>query len=265
MTTISTVIIVLGVLFKEALSYTPTCDAGLVEYLANRDAATDDMISGLSSILGSGATTSEVFSSLAASHGVANTPEGMEDFMMALDTISEGYFKACYGPDDEKPTVADAPDLLDTFLEVLEDRSDPTAIRNLYGRLSCLGNFKYTSTSASSCKRRAPCATESDIKALYDCLGPDSRKCIFHLDSECSDAVVDYPNEPPVDCLGFVVDTTGSMIEEIVEMRAFIANFIQANENNQTLCYTLVTFNDNDPTQRSEVNSEYKKLNCVCY
>ena len=85
-------------------------------------------------MLGSGATTSEVFSSLAASHGVANTPEGMEDFVMALDTISEGYFTACYGPDDEKPIVADAPDLLDTFLEVLEDHSDPAAFRNLYGR-----------------------------------------------------------------------------------------------------------------------------------
>ena len=254
MRSISIFLIALGAIFKEAVSDVSTCDARLAGYLASQATATDDVISGLSSTLGSGATASEVFSSLAASHGVANTSEGMEDFMMALDTISEGYFKACYGPDDEKPTVADAPDLLDTFLEVLENRSDPAAIRNLYGRLLCLGNFN--NTSASFHKRQAACASESDIKALYNCLDPDSRKCIFHLDSECSS---DSPNEPPVDCLGFVVDTTGSMSEEIAEVRNVIARFIQAKENRQTLCYVLATFNDFDYGTGSEVNSTYTK------
>lgn len=255
MRAILVVVIAFGAVFEGAISQPPTCDAGLAGYLANRAAASDDVINELSSTLGAGASAADVYNSLVASNGVANTPKGMEDFMMALDTITEGYFKACYGPDDEKPIVSDSPDLLATFLELLANRSDPEAIRDLYGKLSCLKNF----ASGTVRKRQVDigaCAAETDITALYNCLDPGSRKCIFHLDSECSNAAVGNRNEPPRDCLGFVVDTTGSMAEEIAEVRNVIASFIQAEENRQTLCYTLVPFNDY--SRVPEENSEYK-------
>ena len=204
------------------------------------------MINELSSTLGVGATYNEVYNSLAASNGANSI---MEDFMMALDTISEGYFKACYIPDDEKATITNAPDLLNTFLELLANNcSDPVAIRNFYGKLVCLKFFESGSPDLGAC------AAETNSSGLYNCLDPDSRNCIFHLDSEYSDVVMD--SESPADCLGFVVDTTGSMGSEIEEVKNVIKSFIQAEENRHTLCYTLVPFNDYSYRTPYEVNSE---------
>ena len=236
--------------YTSHFSVVSTCDDGLVGYLANRVAASDDVINELSSILGVGATAIQVYNSLAASNGANSTAKGMEDFTMALNAISEGYFKACYVPDDEKVAVTNAgSDLLGTFLEVLANRSDPTAIRNLYGTLMCWKIFESTSGAPDL----GTCAAETNSTGLYNCLDPDSRKCVFQLDSECSG---DRISVSPVDCLGFVVDTSGSMGSEIDEVKNVIKSFIQAEENRYTLCYILVPFNDYNYRTPYEVNSE---------
>ena len=231
-------------------SVASTCDDGLVRYLANRVAASDDVINELSSILGAEATAIQVYNSLAASNGANSTAKGMEDFTMALNVISEGYFKACYVPNDQKVAVANASDLLDIFLEVLDNGSDHTAIRNLYGTLLCLKIFE------SGAPDLETCAAETNSTGLYNCLDPDSRKCIFQLDSECSGEEMDSISVSPVDCLGFAVDTSGSMESEIDEVKNVIKSFIQAEENRYTLCYVLVPFNDYNYRTPYEVNSE---------
>ena len=51
-----------------------------------------------------------------------------------------------------------------------------------------------------------------------------------------------------IQCLAFVIDTTGSMSSEIADAQKILTDFIQAEENlNDVGCYLLMPFNDVGP------------------
>ena len=70
--------------------------------------------------------------------------------------------------------------------------------------------------------------------------------CIFNLGDPNNCATTDSQslNVRKKHCLAFAIDTTGSMSEEISHAMDVIQYFIQSEENNLTLCYILVPFND---------------------
>ena len=175
-----------------------------------------------------------LYSTIAISHNITESDEGLTNFVEALNVITDAYLSACYGLEEDKPTVEDTPELLNTFLTLLSNRSNFTTIRQLYGKLLCLKNF------TSSDNSQVECANAVNIKELYKCLDPTNIGCIFHLKQDCED----NHKQTFKNCLGFIVDTSGSMGDEIEEVREIVRHFVAAHEDQLTLCYILVTFSD---------------------
>ena len=240
--------------------YSQTCENEAVEqFVKKKENATLEVITNLQNIVLQGSNSSfngthdqtTLYSTLTASFNLTESKETLERFSKAIDVITDAYFKSCFGPEEEKPTVQDAPDLLQTFLTLLANRTDFTTIRETYGKLTCLDVFQPDEIIA---KRQADevdlleCATARSVQKLYECLDPDDLSCVFDIDIEqdCDDLemldgeIFTYAKN----CLAFVVDTTGSMSAEIAATRQVITSFIQSEENILTLCYILVPFND---------------------
>ena len=115
-----------------------------------------------------------LYAALTATLNITPTENGLSDFTDAFDVITDAYFKACYGSENEKPNASNAQSILAEFLSLLENRSDITKMRQMFGELSCLQNFSDASSHIS--KRALPttdletCASAANIKRLYQCL-----------------------------------------------------------------------------------------------
>ena len=182
-----------------------------------------------------------LYSTIAITHNITESDEGLANFIEALNVITDAYLSACYGLEEDKPTVEDAPELLSTFLTLLSNRSNFTTIRQLYGELLCLKNFT-SSDNSQKRRRNVECANKANIKKLYRCLDPTDIGCIFHLQQDCEKSHI--KRRPFKNCLGFIVDTSGSMSGEIDKVREIVHRFVAAHEDQLTLCYILVTFSD---------------------
>ena len=192
-----------------------------------------------------------LYSALTAALNITPTENGLSDFTDAFDVITDAYFKACYGPENERPNASKAQSILSEFLSLLENRSDVTRMRQTFGELSCLQNFSNASSHVS--RRALPtadletCASAANIKLLYQCLDSNNQLgCIFNLDDpkNCTTTDSGTSDVRKKHCLAFVIDTTGSMSSEIRHAQDVVRNFIQSEENGLTLCYILVPFND---------------------
>ena len=236
----------------------------IAEYIEKRENATQELINDLQTIVLqnplqgdiSNSTINEttLYNTLVASLNLTGSSDGFQNFSTALNVISESYFKACFGPADEKPTKAVAPELLSQFLFLLENRTNITTVRELYGQLSCLKNF---SQSPQFNKGDVSCASKKTIEALYDCVDQDDLQCIFNLNDPINCfTTVDLSVKEKKHCLGFAVDTTGSMSEEISHAREVVKSFIASEENTITLCYVLVPFNDYSASEWPNEGSE---------
>ena len=145
-----------------------TCNNSFVaQYIEKRKNATQEIITGLQTIVLPGDDDNNVvnettlYDALVSALNLTGGSEGFHNFSTALNVISESYFKACFGPEEEKPTKADAPELLSQFLSLLENRTNITTVRELYGQLSCLEDF---SQSPQSSKRDVSCASKKNYK-----------------------------------------------------------------------------------------------------
>ena len=241
-----------------------TCNNSFVaEYIEKRKNATQEIITGLQTIILSGFANNNfvnettLYNTLVSALNLTGGSEGFHNFSTALNVISDSYFKACFGPEEEKPTKADSPELLSQFLFLLENRTSITTVRELYGQLSCLEDFSQSSQSST---KNVSCASKKTIKELYDCLSKNDLQCIFNVDNPSNCGTSGNGNNRPNHCLAFAVDTTGSMSEEIFHARQVVNNFIASEQNTFTLCYVLVGFNDYDqpewPSQGSECTYE---------
>jgi hypothetical protein len=195
------------------------------------------------------ANKTTLYAALRASFNLSNNGSesdgGFQDFSSAFDTISTAYFKACYGLEEERPTVADAPQLLSEFENLLSNRSDITRMRQLFGQLSCLRNFTQQPSNINKRNAVDNCITSSaNVEELYDCIDVDDLQCIFNVNATHNCSTITLAAKQKRHCLAFVVDTTGSMGAEISHVRQVITNFVNSEENDLTLCYVLVAFND---------------------
>ena len=203
------------------------------------------------------ANQTALYSALSKAHNITESSKGLKDFTVALDAITNAYFVACYGFEENQPTAQDGPELVQEFLTLLATSSDIFRMREIFGQLTCLKNF---STNNAIKKRDATimlltkCGGKTSLKNLYECLNESLQQCIFSLSGSCTE---DQANaEKLTSCIGFVVDTTGSMGEEIDDARTVITNLVQSEANNNIRCYVLVGFNDYDDTD-DLYNSKY--------
>ena len=191
-----------------------------------------------------------VYTVLAESFGFRVSESGFNEFTNAVDTISIAQDEAC----GSASTISanDAPRLIQEFQDDLErEEQDLTLLRSLYGQLLCIDSGNINSPARkrrqSSCPQRPDCTCpDGGLDAgIFSC------SCEFFAclegDEDVLRPILGFSNLES-QCLAFVIDTTGSMSEEIEAARNIILNFVRSEEQIGVRgCYVLVPFNDIGP------------------
>ena len=116
-----------------------------------------------------------LYSALTATLNITQTETGLNEFTDAFDVITDVYFKACYGSENEMPNASKAQSILSDFLSFLQNQSDITRMRQTFGELFCLQNFIHNGSSNDAKKALLSavlkiCADAPNVKLLYQCL-----------------------------------------------------------------------------------------------
>ena len=250
-TLIPILIIFLSVSTELCLSAS-TCDP-ITKFFEKKDGAYDDLVSEVySSVLGSADYTDIhiLFEAIASGSPGNSTDEKFNRFQDAIKVMLDGYFDACFSSPEEQQSIKEnAVHLVETFLRDLDEKANYTEMRNILGKLSCLRTFpnlthSISRRSAESDSLLDKCAGSETIQELFSCVHiRDTLPCIFDVDEvKCdNDGAADQVFSP--DCLGFSIDTTGSMSDEISDAQSIILKFVQS-EQIRTFCYVMAPFND---------------------
>ena len=232
----------------------------------NQKAVVEDVVTVLPSIL-MNTTDSEptsreelfvsVYTSLAEDFGRVKSDTGYTNFVEAVTEITGAHQEACSGPPDERPTSDDVPSLVQQFITVT--LSEAQELRRIFGEMLCI---KFSDDPSARRKRQdpldaGPCAGVVCPVGGFDyvleaceffvCLDND----IENKYGERLEAVFGFLNiDTPLPCLGFVVDTTGSMRSEIRAVQDLILSFV-SSEQDEPACYVITPFNDYGSPPRS--------------
>ena len=173
----------------------------------------------------------EAFTKLTAKIEVENSTEYFVQFQNAVNEISVASYEACYGPKNTLALAEEIPVLISNFEKTVHN--DPSEIRHIFGKVLCL-KHKFLAKNAfkSIVKRQEDTniTIEMEIKEFFDKLKLDQFYRLFNFSAE-------------LPTLAFVVDTTGSMIEEINAVKDLIKAII-GTERRSPQWYILNTFND---------------------
>ena len=195
------------------------------------------------------------FISLANRVGQRPTEGGLNRFKEAINEISVAKNEACTG--SKKLNQADAPQLIREFIDAYKmERKDRHQLRSLYGKLLCVnstGDIHSRGRRDSHDCECPPDGLDGDFKfhkvcEFFACLDPGDvfKKIFLGFDQ--------------AQCLAFVVDTTGSMTDEIGTARNITLNFVRSEEEIGLYgCYILVPFNDVGPDDAT-VHEESKTI-----
>lgn len=185
------------------------------------------------------------------------TEGGYRQFLEAINEISVVKEEACR---NASGIVSESLQLIQEFVDAYKMKSHH--IRSSYGKLLCLNSTINSNLSQLSRKRRA--LYDDECKCPPNGLYSDFTFCHFCDFYACLTDVVfkDILFEPGDHghCLAFVIDTTGSMYEEIDTTKRIIWNFVRSVEDIGAYgCYMLVPFNDVGPDH--EIVHMESKLN----
>ena len=220
----------------------------------NQKTVVEDVVTAFPRILDSNGTEptsaeelfASVYSSLAEDFGRVESDTGYTNFVEAVTEITEARQEACSGPPDERLTRADVPGLAQRFSRL--SLSEANELRKIFGEILCI---RTSAESSARKKRQDPCAgTMCPARGFDD---PSLTECQFFecLDNDIEDrygtrleVVFNFLDvASPFPCLGFVVDTTGSMADEIRAVQNLIMAFI-SSEQDEPACYVITQFND---------------------
>ena len=176
------------------------------------------------------------------------TEDGFFSFSEALDEITEAKDTAC--ADEE--TSYDVSILVGDYARLRMNVSrNAGRMREVFGDMLCV-NEQESGDGGVRIRRQDFCPAPEDcvcpdggfdavlcVCEFFRCLDPDNDlKPILGLPT---DLVSGLP------CLGLVVDTTGSMADEIEAAKQLIRNFLSSEEE-EPGCYVLIPYNDLAPT-----------------
>ncbi len=189
--------------------------------------------------------------------GVNHSEKNYNDFTRAMNEIAQVQ-ELC----KEDKTAEDIQKIADEIVSAFSVNSkneDISTIRELLGKLLCNAEktrSKRQSDKVENCE--CPLGGIQNISSyceFYKCLNSNNLKSIFGFDQGVEDIIAP--------CLAFVVDTTGSMSEEIDAVKRIILEFVHAEKEFATSegCYMLVPFNDVGP-DKANVPDESE---CSCF
>ena len=191
-----------------------------------------------------------VYRDFASVFNRSTSTEGRDRFITAVDEIFSAYRAECA----ELPSVpVDFTQLANSFRALTRRLNTITAenitqARAIYGRFLCYNEREESSSglkrkrqtgsfiATSSCTRQACPAIVTNPCQFFACLSVSVFEYIAGFGNVIDDDD-DYP------CIGFVVDTTGSMSDEIAAARRVILQ-VMRSQADSTVCYLLVPFND---------------------
>ena len=190
-------------------------------------------------------TSRDLYEAIADRFNETTTDSGFIKFTEAINEISSGYTLACSGPRETTPTADDIPRLAGEFAAAYEEGPDRVLeIRSIYGQMLCLDDLLRAPEEQNRERRQAPCPARENCRCppggisdsiicsceFFDCL--DQGDVLMSLFLEMRS----------LSCLAFVIDTTGSMKDEVNLATEVIKDFLGSEEGNG--CYLLVPFND---------------------
>ena len=202
--------------------------------------------------LGESDTTDEpplkvAYRTIAKEFKVKATDEGYGNFTEAVGMVIEAKEVACEG--GGSVSAADVPRLAREYGTLKESVSRNIAqLRDVFGKMLCISDQDHEDRRKrrnSHCPARDDCMCRSRdvlgdeilcVCEFFACLDENDLKPIFGFSK-----VVEYFGWYP--CLALVVDTTGSMTEEIEAVKKIIRNFLSSEEVDVP-CYVLQPFND---------------------
>lgn len=184
-------------------------------------------------------TSTQVYEQLAEFYEESPSTEGHNEFADAIDEIYTAYSMECSESASDIPETADIISLAAIFNELTMGlnsirKENLTRARDIYGKFLCLqekagDSRRKRDTSKCDC----PESGVSQPCHFFACLEEPVTKFIMGFGNSLA--------EQP--CIGFIIDTTGSMSAEIAAARRVILQFIKSQADS-TWCYLLVPFND---------------------
>ena len=197
--------------------------------------------------------SSELYQAISNRFNETTSSSGFNKFKEAIDEISSGYALVCSAPEGLRPTSEDIPKLMREFAAAYaEGNSKLLEIRSIYGQMLCLNDLLGGPGEAGRKRRQLFCPARENCMCpaggisdaiictceFFDCLDEGDKLKPMFLDFDT------------LSCLAFVIDTTGSMKDEINLATEVIRDFLGSEEGNG--CYLLVPFNDDGSGPGSE-------------
>lgn len=196
-------------------------------------------------------TSNQVYEQLAELFEESPSTEGRDKFTAAVDEIFTAYNTEC--SESSIPGTESITSLVTKFNELTTGlnsirKEDLSQARGIYGKFLCL---QETSGGGRRKRQSGISMDEEDYESPSECECPSSgvtEACHFFACLKVSvvQFIMGFGNsKDDLPCIGFIVDTTGSMGNEIAAARRIILQFIKSQADS-TYCYLLVPFNDYD-------------------
>ena len=204
-----------------------------------------------------------VYNSLTEEFGMKKSESGYRKFVEAINEITEAKQEAC--SDDVRPNTGSVHRLVQEFRAALNTtQRDILKLRTIFGKMLCIKDETERLEPRERKRRQgslSPCGGE---RKPENCTCPPGgfdgdciiRSCEFFRCLELKDVLKPILGfDETSQCLAFVLDTTGSMRDEIDNAEEVIRNFTRSEEElNVTGCYILMPFNDVDEIQLVEMS-----------
>ena len=189
-----------------------------------------------------------IYTALTKEFEIEATEEGYGEFVEAVNQVTEAKKAACEGGIINATDVPRLAREYSTFKDnVIENI---VQLRDVFGKMLCIKEKE--SHEMRRKKRDSHCPDRSECvcpKATDGTILWDEIVCVCEF-FVCMDpeqdlkpllGMYDIAEGPP--CLALVVDTTGSMSDEIEAAKEVINNFLRSEEE-EPVCYALLPFND---------------------
>ena len=189
-----------------------------------------------------------IYTALAEGFEIEATKEGYGNFVEAVNQVTEAKKAACEGANINATDVPRLAKEYNTFKD--NGTENIVQLRDVFGKMLCIKEKE--SHEKKRRKRNSHCAVlpgricprEVDGTIIWNEI---LSVCEFFA---CMDPNQDlkpmlgmYDIRDAIPCLALVVDTTGSMREEIEAAKEVILNFLRSEEDEPS-CYALLPFND---------------------
>ena len=188
-----------------------------------------------------------VYEELAHVFNRSASTEGHDKFVAAVDEIYTAYTTVCEGITDVpgSETIAGLAASFDEVTQGLSTISTESLsqARSIYGELLCYQEKQRTTRRK---KRQDEVVSPSECACPEELTEPCHFFACLRLRVSVIKHIMGFGNSAlGQPCIGFLVDTSGSMHDEIAAAKRVILQFI-ASQADSTVCYLLVPFNDFD-------------------